>query len=92
MEWAAAMAAFFAVAVPQFPNFSGPDSVLRCSAMQHKSSTLSPSQTISLHLPRETSERLERAAKAARRSRSFPIKEALDKHLEAISRKQATAE
>jgi predicted DNA-binding protein len=42
------------------------------------------SPTISLRLPAETKDRLERAASLTRRSRSFLVKEALDKHLDAI--------
>lgn len=42
----------------------------------------SPSTTISLRLPQETKERLERAAAAQRRSQSFIVKEALDQYLE----------
>lgn len=44
----------------------------------------SVSATISLRLSAETKERLARAATLTRRSRSFLVKEALDKYLDAI--------
>jgi predicted DNA-binding protein len=40
--------------------------------------------TISVRLPLETRNALDRAAKSTRRSRAFLIKEALDKHLGAL--------
>ncbi|MGL5113770.1 MAG: ribbon-helix-helix protein, CopG family [Beijerinckiaceae bacterium] len=47
-----------------------------------------PSPTISLRLPTEARERLDRVARRTRRSRSFLMQEALSRHLDAIEREQ----
>lgn len=47
------------------------------------------SPTLSLRLPPETKDRLDRAASVTRRSRSFLVRQALDKHLDAILREPA---
>lgn len=52
----------------------------------------SASPTISLRLSEETKARLTRAAKLTRRSRSFLVKEALEKHLDAILSEQSARE
>ncbi len=46
------------------------------------------SPTISLRLPERARERLDRAAAATRRSRSFLMQRALEKHLEEIEREE----
>ena len=45
--------------------------------------------TISLRLPKEARERLDRVAARARRSRSYIIQRALELHLDEVARKEA---
>ena len=47
------------------------------------------SPTISLRLPKQTLDRLDRATARARRSRSFLMQEALDRYLDDVERKEA---
>jgi uncharacterized protein (DUF1778 family) len=48
-----------------------------------------PSPTISIRLPLSTRQMLDKVAKSTRRSRSFIMKEALDRHLAGIVRDEA---
>jgi RHH-type transcriptional regulator, rel operon repressor / antitoxin RelB len=50
------------------------------------------STTVTLRLPPKTRKSLDKAAKITRRSRSFLMKEALDRHLPAIVNEQKRAE
>lgn len=47
------------------------------------------SSTLSLRLPAETRERLDRAAKKSRRSRSYLIQRALELHLDEVAKEEA---
>jgi predicted DNA-binding protein len=49
------------------------------------------SPTISLRLPRESRERLDRATAKTRRSRSFLMQRALERHLDEIEREETPA-
>lgn len=67
--------------------------VLQCSTLRYKAKYMPPSDTtISIRLPKETRKALDEAAKATRRSRAFLMKEALERHLEAIKREQSPAD
>ena len=46
---------------------------------------------VSLRLPKATRDKLDKAARATRRSRSFLMQEALERHLDEIVREDATA-
>lgn len=47
------------------------------------------SPTLSLRLPKATRERLDRAAKTSRRSRSYIIQRALELHLDEVAKEEA---
>jgi hypothetical protein len=58
-------------------------------AFEERSAMMTGSPTISLRLPAEARKRLDRATVTTRRSRSFLMQRALERHLDEIEREEA---